>query len=122
MKIKPLIWIGSSLKDLRSLPEPVKDEIGFALHQAQLGGKSNKAKAFKGFSGASVMEIVERSVGDTYRALYTVRFEKAIAVLHVFKKKSKHGIETPKQDVDLIKSRFKLAEEEYKRFLDTLGE
>lgn len=122
MEIKPVIWIASSYEDLCSLPEPVKDEIGYALHQAQTGEKSHKAKPFKGFAGVSVLEIVERSVGETYRAVYTVKFEKAIAVLHVFHKKAKHGIATPKQDVDLIKSRHKLAEKEYKQWLDAQGE
>ena len=112
MGIKPIIWVRSTKRDLCSLPDAVQDEIGFALYEAQKGGKSDKAKPFKGFVGASVMEIVERNVGETYRAVYTVRFEKAIAVLHVFQKKSKRGIETPKQEVDLIKNRFKLAEQE----------
>lgn len=114
---KPIIWIKSSRRDLCSLPEPVQDEIGFALYQAQKGGMSHKAKAFKGFKSASVLEIVERSVGETYRAVYTVEFEKVIAVLHVFHKKSKEGIKTPKQDIDLIKSRYKLAEQEYSLWL-----
>lgn len=121
MDIKPIIWIGSSKKDLLSLPEIVQDEIGFALYQAQKGGKSAKAKPFKGFKSASVLEIVERSVGETYRALYTVEFEKAIAVLHVFHKKAKQGIKTPQQEVDLIKSRFKLAEKDYNDWLCNRG-
>jgi phage-related protein len=122
MGIKPIIWVGSTKRDLRSLPKIVQDEIGFALYEAQKGGKSDKAKPFKGFGNASVMEIVERNVGEAYRAVYTVKFEQAIAVLHVFQKKSKYGIETPKQDVDLIKSRYKLAEEEYKQWLRLKGE
>ncbi len=122
MGVKPIVWVGSTHKDLCSLPEPVKDEIGFALHQAQIGEKSDKAKPFKGFKGASVLEIVERNLGETYRAVYTVKFEKAVAVLHVFQKKSKQGIETPKQDVDLINSRFKLAEREYKKWLTSQEE
>lgn len=122
MEIKSIIWIASSYEDLCALPEPVKDEIGFALHQAQVGDKSHKTKAFKGFTGASVLEVVERNIGGTYRAVYTVKFEKAIVVLHVFHKKSKHGIETPKQDIQLIKSRFKLAGEEYKQWLVAQGE
>jgi len=111
------LWIGSSKSNLRSLPEVVQDEFGFALYEAQKGGKSDKAKPFKGFGNASVMEIVEKSLGEAYRAVYTVKFEKVIAVLHVFHKKSKSGIETPKTDVDLIKSRFKQAEEDYKEWL-----
>ena len=122
MDIKPLIWIGSSKRDLLSLPEIVKDEIGFALYYAQKGGKSPKAKPFKGFKSAAVLEVVERSVGETYRAVYTVEFEKAIAVLHVFHKKAKEGIKTPKQDIDLIKSRFRLAEKEYNEWLLIIGD
>ena len=114
---KPIIWVGSSLDDLREFSEEVQDEIGYALHQAQMGGKSHKAKPLKGFTGASVLEVVERAVGETYRAVYTVKFEKAIAVLHVFHKKSKSGVETPKQDIGLIESRFRLAEEKYREWL-----
>jgi phage-related protein len=88
MKIKPVIWIGSSKRDLGSLEEAVKDEMGHALFQAQIGGKSDKAKPFKGFGSAAVLEIVEYSIGGTYRAVYTVKFKEAIAVLHVFQKKS----------------------------------
>ena len=107
MTIKPIIWIASTKDDLLCLPEEVKDEIGHALYQAQKGEKSNKAKPFKGFGSAAVLEIVENDSGGTYRAVYTVKFKEAIAVLHIFQKKSKKGIATPKQEVDLIKSRFK---------------
>lgn len=120
MGVKPIIWVGSTKHDLRFLSKDIQDEIGFALYEAQKGGKSDKAKPLKGFGSASVLEIVARSVGETYRAVYTVKFEKAIAVLHVFHKKSKSGIETPKQDIDLIKNRLKLAEEEYKQWLVAL--
>lgn len=119
---KPTIWIGSSLEDLRELPEEVQDEIGYAIHQAQMGEKSHKAKPLKGFAGASVLEIVERDVGETYRAVYTVKLKKAIAVLHIFHKKAKSGIKTPMQEIELIKIRFKLAEEEYERWLEEQGE
>lgn len=117
MKIKPIIWIASAKSDLISLPEGVKDEIGHALYQAQKGEKSDKAKPFKGFGSAAVLEIVENDARGTYRAVYTVKFAEAIAVLHVFQKKSKQGIATPKQDVDLIKSRFKVAEQKYNEWL-----
>lgn len=109
MELKPIIWIASTKDDLISLPDNVRDEIGHALYQAQKGEKSNKAKPFKGFGNASVLEIVESDIGGTYRAVYTVKFKEAIAVLHVFQKKSKEGKATPKQEVDLIKNRFKLA-------------
>lgn len=82
-----------------------------------MGEKSDKAKPFKGFGSAAVLEVVENDVGGTYRAVYTVKFEEAIAVLHVFQKKSKKGISTPKQEVDLIKNRFKLAEQKYQEWL-----
>lgn len=95
------------------LPEGMQDEIGFALFQAQQGMKSERAKPLKGFKGASVLEVVEYDEGGTYRAVYTVKFKEAIFVLHVFKKKSKHGIATPKQEIDLIKDRLKLADEMY---------
>ena len=121
MAVKPIIWAGSSKSDLSSLPKGAQSEIGYALHQAQVGGKSEKAKPFKGFGSALVLEIVEYNVGGTYRAVYTVKFKEAIAVLHVFQKKSKHGINTSKQDVELIKSRFKLAELEYQAWLLNRG-
>jgi phage-related protein len=117
MTVKPIIWIASTKSDLIPLPENVQDEIGHALYQAQKGEKSDKAKPFKGFGSASVLEIVENDSGGTYRAVYTVKFKEAIAVLHVFQKKSKKGIATPKQEVDLIKSRFMLAELKYEEWL-----
>ena len=117
MGIKSIIWVASTKSDLVSLPDPVRYEMGHALYQAQKGEKSDKAKPLKGFGSAGVLEIVESDVGGTYRAVYTVKFKEAIAVLHVFQKKSKQGIETSKQDVDLIKSRFKLAEQKYKAWL-----
>lgn len=115
--LKPIIWIASTKDDLLDLPEGVQDEIGHALYQAQKGGKSDKAKPFKGFGSAAVLEIVENNEGGTYRAVYTVKFKDAIAILHIFQKKSKKGIATPKQDMDLIKSRFKMAELEYEAWV-----
>jgi phage-related protein len=117
MKIKPVMWVASTKSDLISLPDEVQDEIGFALYQAQIGEKSDKAKPFRGFGNASVLEIVENDAGGTYRAVYTVKFEEVIAVLHVFQKKSKKGIATPKQDVELIQSRFKLAKQMYEALM-----
>jgi len=115
--LKPIIWIASTKDDLLALPEGVKDEIGHALYQAQKGGKSDKAKPFRGFGSAAVLEIVENNEGGTYRAVYTVKFKEAIAILHVFQKKSKTGIATPKQDIDLIKNRFRMAEQEYEAWI-----
>jgi phage-related protein len=108
--LKPVRFVGSSRDDLKALPVQVQKDIGFALYEAQLGGKSYFAKPLKGFKGAGVLEIVEDIDGDTYRAVYTVRLADAVYVLHVFQKKSKRGIMTPKTDIELIKSRIKLAE------------
>ncbi len=107
--IKSLEWIGSSKKDLLAMPEPVVDVIGYALHLAQVGLKHPQAKALKGFGSAGVLEVVEDDDGNTYRATYTVRLKNCVYVLHCFQKKSHKGIETPKQDMDLIESRLKLA-------------
>ena len=117
MGIKPILWVASSKRDLGDLEEGAKDEIGFALLQAQIGEKSPKAKPFSGCGSATLLEIVEYNKGGTYRAVYTVRFTEAVIVLHVFQKKSTRGIKTSQQDVELIKSRFKLAEKEYEAWL-----
>ncbi len=114
--VKPVGWIASSLKDLRAFPDEVMDEIGHALYEAQRGGKHEAAKPLKGFKGAGVLEVVENYDGDTYRAVYTVRFAEVIYVLHCFQKKSKSGIATPKQDLDLIQARLKTAEVEYEEW------
>lgn len=94
--MKPIHWVGGSLDDLREFPPPVQDDIGYALYLAQMGDKSRSAKPLVGFDGAGVLEIVENHDGSTYRAVYTVRFETSLYVLHVFQKKSKRGIKTPK--------------------------
>lgn len=113
-RLKPLFWVGPSLKDLRSFPEEVKDAIGFALEVAQRGEKAGNAKPLKGFGGASVLEIVADHDSDTWRAIYTVELADAIYVLHAFQKKSKKGIATPKQEIELIKRRLKVAREHAK--------
>ncbi|HEX8318433.1 type II toxin-antitoxin system RelE/ParE family toxin [Longimicrobium sp.] len=107
--LKPLYWIGSAKADLRSFLKAVTTVIGAALHEAQLGGKHDDAKPLKGFGGASVLEILDDYGGDTYRAVYTVRFGGAVYVLHAFQKKSKRGIATSQRDVELIKSRLAAA-------------
>jgi len=107
---RPLEWIGSSYKDLMELPADVRKLIGFALHFAQQGDQHPAAKVLKGFGGAGVLEVVENDAGGTYRAVYTVRFEEAVFVLHCFQKKSKSGIATPKADMDVIRARLKVAE------------
>ncbi|MBI1889635.1 MAG: type II toxin-antitoxin system RelE/ParE family toxin [Burkholderiales bacterium] len=105
--IRPLRWVGSSKKDLSAMPEDVQDTFGYALHLAQTGGKHSQAKPLKGFGGAGVLEVVEDHQGDTYRAVYTVRYASAVYVVHCFQKKSTSGIATPKPDMDLIEARLK---------------
>jgi len=107
-------WVGSTRDDLRRFPAEVREVVGHALNEAQLGGKHPKAKPLAGFHGAGVVEIVEDFDGDTYRAVYTVRFAGVVYALHAFQKKSKKGIETPKSDIDLVKQRLKFAEQDYK--------
>jgi phage-related protein len=110
---KPLRWTASALNDLKNFPEDVQDVMGYALDLAQHGQKHPNAKPLRGFSGAGVLEIVDDFDGDTYRAIYTVKFEGVIYLLHSFQKKSKHGIATPKQDIELVKKRLKIAQENY---------
>ena len=111
--MKPLEWIGSSLEDLRAFPRHVQHEIGLALTVAQFGGKPPAAKPLRGFGGAQVLEVVEDYDGDTYRAVYTVRFADVLYVLHCFQKKSTRGIKTAQRDIDLIQARLRRAHEEY---------
>ena len=113
--LKLVEWVGSSKTDLIAFPVDVRKEAGFAIYLAQGGGKSVNAVPMVGFGGASVLEIVMPSKGQTYRAIYTVRFEKAIYVLHAFQKKSKKGIKTPQSDLDLIDKRLKAARSHYRR-------
>jgi phage-related protein len=111
--IKPVFWVGSSRKDLKAFPEPVKDVMGHALFLAQIGEKHVDAKPLKGFGGAGILEIVEDIAGEAYRAAYTVKFSDAVYVLHCFQKKSKRGIATPRKDLDLIRERLSRAEEDH---------
>jgi phage-related protein len=111
--------MGTSLKDLKDLPKEVRLEVGQALRDAQDGGKANAAKPFKGEGfGASVLEIVEDFDTNTYRCVYTVKFEEAVYVLHSFQKKSTQGIKTPQRDIDIINTRLKDAEELHKKWLE----
>lgn len=110
---KPLEWVGSSYKDLMALPDDVRRHFGFALSLAQVGDRHDDVKVLKGFGGAGVLEVVEvveDDAGGTYRAVYTVKFAEAVFVLHCFQKKSKRGIATPKEDMDIIHARLKVAE------------
>lgn len=106
---KQLIWIGSSKKDLMALPVVVRKFFGHALNFAQHGEKHDSAKALSGFRGAGVLEAIEDDDDSTYRAVYTVKFEEAVFVLHCFKKKSKRGIATPKAEMDIVRARLKVA-------------
>ncbi len=110
VKDKPLAWIGSSKKDLMALPVDVRKFFGHALDFAQRGDKHDAAKVLKGFGGAGVLEVLDDDQDGTYRAVYTVKFVEAVFVLHCFSKKSKRGIETPKEDMDVIRMRLKVAE------------
>ena len=111
--LRPVVWVGSSLAEVRNFPEEVRDEVGFALYQAQQGGKHVSAKPLKGFKGAGVLEIVESHDGNAYRTVYTVRFRLAVYVLHAFQKKSKKGITTPRAELDLVEKRLRKAGEHY---------
>jgi phage-related protein len=109
-KEKPLEWVGGSHKDLMALPNDVRRFFGYALSLAQVGDQHDAAKVLKGFGSAGVLEVVENDAGGTYRAVYTVKFEESVFVLHCFQKKSKRGIGTPKEDLDIIRARLKIAE------------
>ena len=109
---KPLHWIGSAKKDLLAFPGEAVDDFGYTLGVVQLGGTPPSAKPWKG-EGPGVFEIVEDHRGDTYRVAYTVRFAKAVYVLHCFQKKSPSGIRTAKNDVELIHERLKTAQADY---------
>ena len=108
---RPLVWIGSSRKDISGFPEDVRRRLGFARYRAQHWETHIDAKPLRGFQGASVLEVVEDLDGSTYRGVYTVRFRGVVYVLHVFQKKSKRDIATPPTDIKLIKERLKRARE-----------
>ena len=112
---KDCVFIGSSLADISAIPDAVKRVFGFAIRAAQRGSKHPDAKPLKGFGGASVLEVVEDFDRSTYRAVYTVKFDDVVYVLHVFQKKSRKGKATPKHDIDLIRKRLKEAERQHKQ-------
>ena len=109
---KPLHWAASAKRDYLRFPAEVQDEMGYALGLAQLGARHPNAKPWKG-EGPGILEIVEDHRGDTYRAVYAVRFADVVYVLHAFQKKSKQGIKTPQADVEAIKERLKRAQSDY---------
>jgi len=104
---KGVVWMGSSLKSLRSFPDEVKQVFGTAIYYAQRGGKHPQTKPMKGHKGAGVLEVIEDHAGDTYRCMYTVRYVDKVYVLHAFQKKSKKGIATPQADIDVINRRLR---------------
>ncbi|MGP0066971.1 MAG: type II toxin-antitoxin system RelE/ParE family toxin [Isosphaeraceae bacterium] len=110
-RAKPLFWMGSTHKDLKAFPDEVRQAVGFALFQAQIGRKHLDAKVLKGFGGAGVLEVVTDHDGDTYRTVYTVKFAGAVYALHAFQKKSKKGIKTPTAELDIVRRRLRAAEE-----------
>jgi phage-related protein len=110
---RPAYFIGSSKSDLRVFPKAVRHVVGHAIYMAQNGAKHPDTKPLKGFGSAGVLEVIDDFDGNTYRTVYTVRFEQALYVLHAFQKKSKTGIATAKSDLDLIKLRLRQAEKDY---------
>jgi phage-related protein len=112
--LKPVIWLGDSLRELKTFPGAVQDEMGYAIYLAQRGEKHVSAEPPKGL-GSGVLEVVSDHRGDTFRSVYTVRFTDRVFVLHAFQKKSKSGIGTPKADIELIRQRLKQAIEMSKR-------
>lgn len=114
---KEVRWIGRSREDLVGFPEGVRRRVGRAIWEAQIGGKVADAKPLKGFGGAGVLEVVADYDGDTFRAIYTVRFAGVVYVLHAFQKKSRSGRATPRVDLELIRRRLKRAREDYEEWL-----
>jgi len=112
-KLKPVFWVSSSKRDMKRFPKGVRQTFGQALFDAQTGGKHPDAKPLKGFKGAGVLEVVEDDDGNTYRAVYTVRFAGAVYVLHAFQKKSNTGAKTPAHDIQKVKTRLKEAAEHH---------
>jgi phage-related protein len=107
-RLTPVVWLGDSLRALKSFPAAVQDEVGYALFLAQRGVKHVSAKPLKGL-GSGILEVVSDHRGDTFRAVYTVRLADRVFVLHAFQKKSKRGVATPQADVERIKRRLKQA-------------
>jgi phage-related protein len=112
--VRPILFVGSARKDVRAFPEPVRECVGFALYTAQRGGKAPAAKPLAGFGSSGVLEIIENYDGNTFRAVYTVRYLNAIYVLHCYMKKSKHGIAVTARDRVMIVGRLAAAEAHYR--------
>jgi phage-related protein len=119
---KSLLWVGSCREDLKSFPEDVRLVMGYALYLAQVGSKHPDAKPLRGFGGAGVLEVVDDFDGDTYRAVYTVKLQRVVFVLHAFQKKSRKGKKTPQQDLELVRRRLRRAEEIHAEMVKARGE
>lgn len=108
--MKDVVFVGSSKRDLKAFPKGARSEAGHAIYLAQKGDRAINALPLTGFGGANVLEVIIPEDGDAFRAVYTVKFETAIYVLHAFQKKSHRGAKTPLRDMELIRSRLKDAE------------
>ncbi len=108
--LRPLLWVASSKRDFIEMPEDVVGDFGHWLFQVQKGKTPKGSKPLSGFGGAQVIELRKDHADGTFRTVYTVRYADVVVILHAFQKKSKKGIATPKQDIDLIHARLKLAE------------
>jgi phage-related protein len=117
-ELKPVFWVGSARRDLKSFPREVQRHVGQALFAAQQGEEYPTVKAMKGFGGRSVLEIVVSHHRDAFRVVYTVRFHDVLYVLHAFQKKSTKGIATLRRDIEMIRQRLAIAEQEYRRRLN----
>ncbi|HUQ37124.1 MAG TPA: type II toxin-antitoxin system RelE/ParE family toxin [Aestuariivirga sp.] len=115
--VKRCYFVGPTKKILSAMPAEVKTAVGNSLYLAQTGKEADNAKVLKGFGGRGVLEVVEDFDGNAYRAVYTIRYSTGVYVLHVFQKKSKSGIATPKHEIELIKSRLMVAETHYRNLL-----
>ena len=119
--LRPLLWVASSKRDFIEMPEDVIADFGHWLFQVQKGKTPKNAKPLSGFGGAQVLELWRDHADGTFRTVYTIKYEEVVVILHAFQKKSKKGIETPKQDIDLIHSRVKLAEGMYREWKERKG-
>jgi phage-related protein len=115
--VKKLVWVGSSYKDFKEFPPSIHQTVGYALFLAQNGKIHMHAKVLSGMGSAGIQEIRENDKSGTYRVIYTVETGEYVFVLHAFQKKSKSGIATPKQDIELLKNRLKEARSLYKNLI-----
>ena len=118
---RPLLWVASSKRDLMDMPDKVIEDFGYGLYESQIGFHPSIGKVLKGFGGVKVIELKLDHKDGTFRVVYTARFKEVVIVLHAFQKKSKRGIETPQQEIELIHSRLKLAESMYKEWKNKRG-